>query len=381
MVDRLLQQSFSPEINDLCKNIPLLAGVRDKSVIALRQVSLKNRTFCPYQPTLRAIFESMAFFDLVAREQRGFYETMSRDSITEHNPATTPNASYHMYRYRYRLDELMSMLPHQIIIPTFESLSATDLMRVRGVPIFFIGLTTKFAYVDEFEQSPEEFAMHDANHSWRMANENQQWLENSGSTPEEFYASSVAFANEYLESIRILKTDSEEAREIKKLKKMILFEIVHEDARPFLRETICKYIQMQEGAPVPFEVPRIDKESGYMDVVDTTDTGISTLSYVRNKLQHGFYDHVDATVPQIVSLEYRSAEWITRAAYEMLVEFNATPEPNAELDELGHVSYDWLLNRTCSVGPDNIHPSILTDEYVKTHGDGADRLNPKRYQV
>src|SRR3989338_6064877 len=97
---------------------------------------------------------------------------------------------------------------------------------------------------------------------------------------------------------------------MKKLKKIILFEIVHEDARPFLREVIRKYVQVKEGGAVPFEVPRIDPKTGYMDVVDTLDTGISTLSYVRNKLQHGFYDHIDPQLPQIVGPKFRTAEWI-----------------------------------------------------------------------
>lgn len=42
-------------------------------------------------------------------------------------------------------------------------------MKVRGTPIRFVGLSKDFTYVDEFEQSPEEFLMHDVNHSYRMA--------------------------------------------------------------------------------------------------------------------------------------------------------------------------------------------------------------------
>src|SRR5258706_1220230 len=75
VVDRLLTEAFSEEINTMCEQIPLLTGIRDKAVISLRQVALKNRTFCPYLPTLRAIAESIAFFDMVARQKRGFYDT------------------------------------------------------------------------------------------------------------------------------------------------------------------------------------------------------------------------------------------------------------------------------------------------------------------
>jgi hypothetical protein len=397
VVDKLFTDAFSQEINQMCEQNPLLAGIRDKTIISLRQVSLKNRTFCPYLPTLLAIADGVAFFDLVARQKRGFYDTMPKDKVVEHDPSKTPYASYHMYRYKYRFDQLLSMIPGEIIIPTFESVSATDLMKLRGVPIRLLGLAEDFLYVDEFDQSPEEFFMHDANHSYRMIQEDkaailaripadkivdgrpdpQAWEE----AQQQFLAESNEFLMQYLDHIKIRKTDTEEEREMKKLKKIILFEVVHEDARPFLKEIICKYIQQKEGAAVPFEVPRIDQETGYMDIVDTLDTGISTLSYVRNKLQHGFYDHIDAQLPQIVDPRYRTASWIAKAAYEMLVELGVTPEQDAELDGEGHVAYEWLLRRTASVGPDNIHGEDVVDPDVEEFGDGAQRLNPKRYQV
>ncbi len=381
IVDHMLSKSFKEEINALCKQTPVLAGIRDKMVISLRHVSLKNRTFCPYLSTLRAIADGIAFFDVVARHKKGFYETMVKDTIVEHDPRTTPHASYHMYRYKYRFNGLLNMIPGEIIIPTYEPLSATDLMRVRGVPIRFVGLSDDFLYVDEFEQSPEEFFMHDCNHSWRMAIEDQQAEKKYGRTKQELIQDSNAFIQEYLEIIKIRTTDTEEQKEMKKLKKIILFEIVHEDARPFLKEIICRFIQVKEGAGVPFEVPRIDTKTGYIDVVDTIDTGISTLSYVRNKLQHGFYDQVDAQLPQIVGPKYRRAEWIARAAYEMLVELDAVPASGTDLDETGHVSLEWLLRRTCAVGPDNIHNTEYVDPDMEKYGDGAEKLNPKRYQA
>lgn len=378
VVDRLMDEAFKDEVNDLCRKIPLLAGVRDKVVISLRHVSLKRRDFCPYVPTLMAIAEAVAFFDLVSREKRAFYAAMSKDQITEHNPATTPNASYHMYRYKYRLNELIGMHPDEIVIPTFESLTVMDLMRVRGVPVRFLGLATDFLYVDEFEQSPEEFYMHDANHSWRMALEDKRVLDERGMTREEMVEESDAFMKDYLPSLKICETDTEEERELKKIKLMILFEVIHEDARPLMRDVVAAFIQVKEGGSVPFEMPQLDPETGYLDVVDLMDTGISTLSYVRNKLQHGFYDHIDAQESKIVDPRYRTSEWIARAAYEMLVNLDAKPIKGAELDTAGRVSYEWLLKRTCAVGPDNIHVAE-EDPLVAEFGDGGEALNKKRY--
>lgn len=381
VVHRLLRQMYAADVNDACRRVPVLAGVRDKATVGLRQVALKNRTFCPYLPTLHAIMAGVAFFDLLARHKRGFYDAMPKDRIVEHDPATTAGAAYHTYRYKYRLDELLQRTPYEIVWPTFEALSATDIMRVRAVPIRFLGLSTDFTYVDEFEQSPEEFMMHDANHSYRMVEEDDRHQKAHGRTRDAYIDESARFSREYLDRIRVRKEDSERERELKKLKKIILFEIVHEDARPFLRDVVCRHVQQQEGGAVPFEVPHVDAETGYMDIVDTVDVGISTLSYVRNKLQHGFYDHADALVPQIVAPAYRTAEWIARAAYELLVELDATPAAHAELDDSGRVSLAWLLKRACSVGPDNRHEAVIEDPTLARHPDEAQRLNPKKYQA
>ncbi|NBS41550.1 hypothetical protein EBS80_02725, partial [bacterium] len=379
VVDRFLSELFADRVNAACAEVPVLNGLRDRAVIGLRHVALKNRVFCPYVPTLRAIAEARAFFDLLVRNARGFYAAMPTDRITAHDPSTMPYALYHQYRYRYRFNELMEMVPDEIVIPTFESVSATDLLRLRGVPVRICGLALDFLYVDEFEQSPDEFGGHDDNHAWRMVMEDLAAMEERGWSRDRLTEESVAFSLPYLDRIRIRPTDSEVDRELKKLKKIILFEVTHEDARPFLSDVVCRYVQMMEGGSVPFEVPRVDPRTGYMDVVDTRDTGISTLAYVRCKLQHGFYDHVDSQLPQIVDPRYRTAEWIARAAYQMLVELDAVPIAEAELDADGRVSYEWLLCRTCAVGPDNIHAVDHVDPLVAELGDGATALNPKRY--
>ena len=381
VVHRLLSELFSESVSAACAEVEILNGMRDKVAISLRHVSLKNRTFCPYLPTVRAIFEAIAFFDILARSNKGFYQGLTTEKIIEHNPKEKPFASYHMYRYKYRLDDMLRMVPGEIIIPTFSALSATDLMKVRGIPVRFVGLTTDFLYVDEFEQSPEEFLMHDCNHSWRMIHEDTVAAAELGLDQPTLIAQSNDFITEYLGQIKIQQSDSEKERELKKIKKIILFEIVHEDARPFLREIIGQYIQVKEGGEVRFEMPRIDPLTGYMDVVDTLDTGISTLSYVRNKLQHGFYDHVDSQLPQIVDPAYRKSQYIAEAAYQMLRELQAISVPGAEIDTDGLPTYEWLLRRVCSVGPDNIHAVNEVDEILAMYTDGAEKLNPKRYQA
>lgn len=373
-VNKIMNELFTDDINSMCEKNELLIGFRDKVVNSLRHVSLKNRTFCPYLPTVQAIFQSIAFFDVVARQKKEFYNDINPNEIIEHNPREKANAAYHMYKYEYRMNELLSKIPDEIIIPTFANLSATELMKVRGVPIRFVGLSKDFIYVDEFEQSPEEFLMHDINHSYRMSEEDDKYMSENNLSKEEFLIKQNHFIKEYLPTIKISEHDNEKSKEIKKIKKIILFEIFHEDAKPFLPEIVLNALLRKEGGETKFEMPIIDEKTHYMDIVDVLDTEISTLSYVRNKLQCGFYDKVDKQNTQIVNPQYRKSAFIAEAAYDMIHELSIM------LNKKVDVSYDYILKRVCSVGPNNIYPAAQDDENLQKYGDGAEYLNPKRYQ-
>lgn len=372
-VNKILNELFTDEINHLCEKNEILVGFRDKVVNSLRHVSLKNRIFCPYLPTVNAIFDSIAFFDVVARHKKEFYKDVSASEIIEHNPKEKANASYHMYKYQYRMNELLSCIPDEIIIPTFTNISATDLMKIRGVPIRLVGLSTDFIYVDEFEQSPEEFLMHDGNHSYRMMKEDEKYMIEHTLSKEAFLEKQNAFIQYILPKIKIAEQDSEEEKELKKIKKIILFEVCHEDARPLLPDVVLSALVRKEGGETNFEVPVIDEKTHYLDIVDVLDTEISTLSYVRNKLQCGFYDKVDKQNTQIVNPKYRKSDFIAKAALEMIEELSVL------LNKEVNVDYNYIIRRVCSVGPNNIYDAAQDDETLKKYSDGASYLNPKRY--
>lgn len=372
-VNKVMNELFTDEINHMCEENEILVGFRDKVVNSLRHVSLKNRVFCPYLPTVNAIFDAVAFFDVVSRHKKEFYHDLSTTEIIEHNPKEKANASYHMYKYQYRMNELLSKIPDEIIIPTFTNTSATDLMKIRGVPIRFVGLSSDFLYVDEFEQSPEEFLMHDGNHSYRMMIEDEKYRAENNLSREELCARQNAFIQDYLPRIKISQDDSEIEKELKKIKKIILFEVCHEDAKPLLPEVVLSALLRKEGGETRFELPIIDEKTHYLDIVDVLDTEISTLSYVRNKLQCGFYDKVDKQNTHIVSPQYRKSDFIAQAAMDMIYELSIMLNQKVDVD------YEYILKRVCSVGPNNIYDATLDDENLKKYSDGAQFLNPKRY--
>jgi hypothetical protein len=62
-----------------------------------------------------------------------------------------------------------------------------------------------------------------------------------------------------MRNIVITPEDSPEIKAKKRLKKIILFEIVHEDARVFLKDVIAKTLLRVEGEDVPFEWRSFDE--------------------------------------------------------------------------------------------------------------------------
>jgi hypothetical protein len=232
-------------------------------------------------------------------------------------------------------------------------------MKVRGIPMRFIGLSNEFLYVDEFWQSPLEFLGHDGDHSVRMAYEDEKYCKENNISREEFIETSIEFSQSYLQEIKIQKTDTKEQKEIKKLKKLILFEVTHEDSKPFMRDVIIHALHTEEGADIHRENIITDPQTGYMTREKSIEAqgGISPLAFLLHKLQHGFFDQTDSQIVQIVSPEYRTAEYIAQAATSMLDELNPK----------NTTTYEWLLQRVCSKSPYKTHNKEYQDPAIQKY--------------
>ena len=255
VVEYVRSQMMLAAIEEKCRNNVALASMRDQLLHKLHHVTIQNGTMCPYASTLRILFEAVCFFDVACRTEK--------------------NLSIHFQKkYWYRYEELMRRIPEVIIIPTFDNISATDLMKIRGTPIYFIGVSTEPVYVDEFWQSPLEFLIHDLNHAWKMMDMDDRFFQKH---PEiirgELMHTSNRFIRAYFPSIAILKTDTEVQKEMKKLKKIILFEVGHEDARPLLPNIVSEALLEDEGYEFPDNVVRYDEDG--------------KQAYLESKFHHG----------------------------------------------------------------------------------------------
>ncbi|PXX37207.1 hypothetical protein [Undibacterium pigrum] len=349
VVEYFRSQMTLSAMDETCRNNAALSLMRDQLLHKFHHVTIQNGAMCPYEPTLRILFEAVGFFDVACR--------------------TGKNLSTHFQKkYWYRYEELMRRMPEVIIIPTFDNISATDLMKIRGTPVYFIGVSTEPVYVDEFWQSPLEFLIHDLNHAWKMMDMDDRFFQHSPETSRDaLISTSNAFIREYFPTIAIQKTDTEEQKEMKKLKKILLFEVGHEDARPLLPGIVSEALLEDEGYEFPDIVVRYDESGKQAYLEQRTIPGITALSYVRHKLQHGFFDQTDSQNIQIVSPKYRSVEWIVRATEELLYEMQATIPATVQAEGLT----EYLTRQACSRGPTILHAPENLDPAVEEYGDGT----------
>jgi hypothetical protein len=349
VVDHFRSQMTTPAIDAKCSENAALALMRDQLLHKFHHVTIQNGPMCPYAPTLRILFDAVGFFDVACRSEKQL-------------------STHFQKKYWYRYEELMRRIPEAIIIPTFDNISATDLMKVRGVPVYFIGVSTEPVYVDEFWQSPLEFLIHDLNHAWKMLDMDDRFLQKQpGLSREALMEESSRFIRDYLPRIAIQKTDTELQKEMKKLKKILLFEVAHEDARPLLPGIVNEALLEDEGYEFPDNVVRYDEGGDQAYLEKRTIPGITALSYVRHKLQHGFFDQTDAQNIQIVSPKYRTVEWIVKATEELLAEMQAAIPAAVQAEGLT----DYLTRQACSRGPTILHAPENLDPVIGDFGDGT----------
>lgn len=422
-VKYLESELYTDRINNLCKNDHALLWMRDIVFNNLNHLHLGNRKICPYLHTIVSVEKAIEFFDVITRKEMGFYEDVTVDKPIVHDPSVKDHARYHGYKYQYRFNDYFHnpAFKKEILLPTFLHVGATDLMRMRWVPLRIAGISTDKLYVDEFEQTPLEFWCHDLNHCRRYAisdivttlmrmwiNLEEFWvasswaefdfitvhnilfeekipIEDFWNELENLYEESSKDTKEYMQNIIIHKDDSPDVKAKKRLKKIILFEIVHEDARVFLKDIILDIFLKMEWTDVPFERRSFDPEKNEWTVVDIQEAYIHTLSYVRYKLQEWFYDTFDDQKSYIVDKDFRYSRNIADVAYEMLneldVDFDWSTRPDIPLDEYWKPTKERLMERIRSYWPPEIQEPKFIDPDKEKYYKNQKSATTRQYNV
>ena len=267
-LDYLIYGLDIPFIQNKCNENAVLLKLRDSLYLSILSVKTDTQKSYLYGPTIRVIMKIIEFYDILIR------------SIKVVPPY------YHKYRYERYVEYCISMANNGLFIfPTFEVLDATDLLKLRCYPMFPIGLSTTIIFVDEYDQTPIEFFIHDINHTRRMFDSNISDMKRNKIDTSSFHETSLYYDKSYkclqeilyitrhtldipdtninnghLDKIDYSKVSMTEAIDVgyAQLITIIIFEITHEDAMPIQKDVICSTILRNSGIETVF--PRINKQ-------------------------------------------------------------------------------------------------------------------------
>jgi hypothetical protein len=331
-------------------NNPILYRVRDNLICNILSLTIDPTRKYLYGPTIRTIFKIVEFYDILIR-------TLGQEP-----------AYYHKYRYERYVEYCISCSKDGLILlPTCYNIGVTDLLKMRGYPLFPIGISMTKLHVDEFQQTPAEFFVHDINHSRRMFEENLKHFDeikskytsilNYYNDCDKFSKQIIELINNNFEAkknasigiddniglydlpffdinthnfitkkykcltqkgINELKNGQPIDKGYSQIIKIIIFEITHEDALPIHPEIICSNITRGSGNNPLF--PRLTQTNKGIEVIALSDEGASILSFVKYKLRYGFFDIYPTINELAVYSSYRTDKRLAIAT-KILLDF------------------------------------------------------------
>lgn len=284
---------YKPEVQEACEQSPLLSRLRAQLTSGLQE-KIDDANY-GYRSTILAIEEAVAFFDIVVR--------------TNH-PDSPP--LFHSGYFEYNWHSFVEDDEHTVF-PTMASVNSTDLLKLRGVPVGLIGVFTNTMTVDGYPQTPYEFFHHDIDHSRRMHLETLLGIEREGVTSEQYAKDATRLIHDVLlPAVDLTGISGEDERDHRIAMRMILFEIMHEDAYDPVRDTIADAILRDPKERMPFE-----RTVGKHTVEYYMTNRATVLAHVYRKLTGRFYDFPEKRSTSLGSDFVRTRLAIASAAKDL----------------------------------------------------------------
>ena len=152
-------------------------------------------------------------------------------------------------------------------------------------------------------------------------------------TEDQFYYKMNEFTQNFLiPIIRIKKEDSEKIKGYKKMIKLIIFEVIHEKAWPITALAICRCIPLlYDIFPVESLIIVNENDNTYIDTSEDQFEDPTTLSNLRGKIRHNFYDKADDVNNIIIPEVYRTSQTIAICAKILLSLLGCKCNPDMSL--------------------------------------------------
>ena len=312
---------------------------------------IEDRFNFPYVQTIYVIEHLLELIDYYWREND---TTQSAETVNERI-----GPYYHIFRYRSYMTTFLNSehgIPNNIVFPTCANIGATDLIRIRCAPILIMGIVDRPVYVDQYLNTPLDFWAHDIQHAKRQVQETMRYydvfIKHSNyytrrtlydlKTEDQFYAYMKKFTDEVIFpmiSMKGLPKDSgneeiEKNRAMRAIKKLIIFEVVHEKAWPITQPSLCRNISLRyDEFPVEnitFGSSDYDSEKDVIKAFHYLFADPTTIGNVVGKIQTGFYDKVSDPKDYVVPLMYRTSENVATCAMEIMTELGCKKIPSKE---------------------------------------------------
>jgi len=268
-----------------------------------------NGNIYPYAYCIRAMVQSINMIDLINIDFK-----YKKDKQIWDKPYATV---YFKERYHYYLDYLLDNAPNVFILPILQNVSATTLIKNRFSRIQPCGIIFDEEFVDEDLQTPCNFFWHDINHARRIYQNDIWYSKNHNISINTLRETMHKDVNELLP---IKDWLSDEDKKYESLIKILLFEVVHEDALPFINKSIINNIFFKSCNCYPYErtYDNDDKTNKYNRInLRFYEQGASTLRTLYNKIRHRFFEK-EYINDKIVLKDLRYIKHIIYASYLLL---------------------------------------------------------------
>ena len=357
------EEKRDTEKKDLEKDMNQYDAMFELIIIKVSHVLFKSRFYLTYRPSVEVIVDMLSFIDIMCRTNKEKCRGAS-------------NPYFHTRRYLYYLKFMLDQYDKgHIVMPTYLSIGATDFIKIRCIPIYLLGCHPESEFADEYYNTPLDFFSHDVQHARRQLYyteeqlyklndkyerfknyeksrspfdvDNSIVLEEGEKKFDEFINSMSLFTKNVLLPLLLVPKDNKHkaplndfvtvyneslAKGLRSMRKMIIFELLHEAALVTLPDVMIKGIIINTHT-TPIE--RIsDTHDNYADVENIIYQDPSTLSNVLYKIQGTFFDTLEERFETIVPVFYRNAVIVTLAALQVLTELAkvVTPEKLLAID-------------------------------------------------
>jgi hypothetical protein len=248
---------------------------------------------------------------------------------------------YFQHRYHYYLDFLLDSAPDIFILPTMQSVGVTTLLNLRSSAVQLCGVTFSSVFVDEDLQSPCNFFWHDINHARRIYQNDMWYAQKTRSTLQKLRSRMQRCAmdlfplSKWVDDPELRFSQHPPQKQVgganqkpdkhplQNLIKMILFEVVHEDAISLVPEQIYKDIMFPSGGCYPYERASRDPRSPHSRKnYRFYEKGATTMATLYNKLRHQFFEESPDNV--VVEKSARVSRELAKAALRLLQHLKMT---------------------------------------------------------